>query len=175
MDFKKLNMPGGLRLRPAMPSDSPFLESLFKSTRDDLMSIDAEREFREALIDLQQRAQATGYGSQFPNAMYFIVEYIDTPIGKVTIDFEQNEIHLLDIAFIPDARNKGYGRSVMCMLQMTAEQVKAPVTLSVFQQNIGARKMYQQLGFMLKELTPPYEKLIWYPKVLRDSQHLNSA
>ncbi|GLQ30243.1 GNAT family N-acetyltransferase [Litoribrevibacter albus] len=167
MAIEGLNLSKGLGIRPSTPSDKPFLEKLHNSTRDDLKMIDGEKDFVESFIQMQYQVQTEGYGDKFPNAMYFIVEKLQEPIGKVTIDFGQNEIRLVDIAFIPLARGKGYGEAVLSCLQQAAAQAGAPLTLSVFSGNVFAKNLYLKMGFVVEQVTPPYEFLVWYPKPAR--------
>lgn len=157
------NLPDGLSLRPAGPSDQPFIQSLYASTRNDLRLVDGERDFVESLIDMQFQAQSTGYGSQFPNAMYFIVEKLGERIGRVTLDFGTNEVRLVDIAFITAARGKGYGTTVLKAIQHTAAKIRAPVALSVMKTNLAVKRLYLGLGFRTEESGPIYERMVWYP------------
>ena len=85
MRTDKLTSSNELGMRPARPSDSGFIESLYRSTREDLRLVDAEDDFIEALITMQQQAQTVGYGNLFPNAMTFIVEKQGEPIGRVMV------------------------------------------------------------------------------------------
>lgn len=66
--------------------------------------IGGEQDYIESIVEMQFKAQTQGYGDQFPNAMYFIIEKHHEPIGKAIIDFGHNEVRLIDIAFIPQAR-----------------------------------------------------------------------
>lgn len=154
---------GGLSLRPMGNSDKAFVESLYRSTRDDLRMIDAEEDFIEGLIEMQQNAQTEGYGDMFPNAMYFVAEYHNERVGRVVLDFGQNEIRVVDIALIPAARGKGYGNQILQAVQLTASKVMAPVALSVRFDNIHAKQLYARLGFMVEEAQIPYERMVWYP------------
>ena len=156
-------MPYGLGLRPAIPTDHPFLESLHRSCRADLQLIEGDEDFIESLVNMQFNAQSVGYGAQYPNAMYWIVEKQGQNIGKTTIDFGSNFIHLVDLAFIPQARRKGYGRAVLESIQCTAKQVGAPMSLSVLQSNLVAKNMYLSLGFVVESVSSPYEMMVWYP------------
>ena len=160
-------MPDGLGLRPARPADNGFIESLYRSTRDDLQLIDAEQEFIETLIEQQHHAQTEGYGDLFPNAMYFIVEKQGESIGRVVIDFGMNEIRLVDVALIPTARNKGYGKSIVQTLQYAAGSARAPLYLSVLKMNQPARQLYHQLGFQFAEASDTHDLLVWYPEAFR--------
>ncbi|AGA92248.1 acetyltransferase [Thioflavicoccus mobilis 8321] len=157
------NLPNGLGLRPARPSDQPFLAALYSSTRADLRLIDGEQELVESIIDMQFRAQTMGYGQQFPNAMYFIVEKLNERIGKATIDFGSSAVHVVDIAFIPIARGRGYGATVLQAIQQIAGQLKAPMLLSVKKDNLPARRLYQKMGFQLEQSGAAHDQLVWYP------------
>ncbi len=163
MQSNKLNLPAGMSMRPALDGDRPFIESLYKSTRDDLRLIDAEDDFIEALIEQQHYAQTVGYGEQFPNAMYFIVEKVNEPIGRVVIDFGPAEVRVVDISLIPTARNQGFGKGILQSLQYAAASTGAPLTLSVATGNVGAIHLYNSLGFRCVEQNPAYNLMAWYP------------
>ncbi len=156
-------MPLGLSARPAHPSDNPFIEMLHRSTRQDLQLIEADQDFIDTLIDMQFSAQNIGYGTQFPEAMYWIIEKQQQRIGKASLDFGRNVVHLIDLAFIPEARGKGYGRAVLESFQQTAKQIKAPMSLTVLQTNVVAKKLYHSLGFIVESVSPPHELMVWYP------------
>lgn len=161
--MRSLSLPDGLSIRPAGPADHEFLESLYRSTRGDLFYADAERDFIESIIDQQFEAQTIGYGNQFPDAMYFVVEKLSDRIGRVTIDFEPHEIHLIDIAFIPKARGHGYGKGIMIALQEAASQSGAPLSLTVHNANLPAKNLYAKLGFQVEDSRSPYQRMVWYP------------
>lgn len=163
MTMNGMNLGQGLTIRPSKPTDQPFLEQLHNSTRPDLKLIDGEKEFVDSIIQMQFHAQSEGYGNQFPNAMYFIVEKQQERIGKVTIDFGPNEVRVIDIAFIPNARNKGFGEEVLRSLQQASTQVGTPLTLTVHADNTAAKSLYLRLGFVIESSSPPYEAMAWYP------------
>ncbi|WP_334019921.1 GNAT family N-acetyltransferase [Alteromonas sp. S015] len=159
-----VTIPEGLKMRPSQPSDAPFLEQLHRSQRDDLQLIDGEQDFIESIVDMQFRAQNEGYGQQTPNAMYFVVEKHQDKVGKVTVDFGHNSVHVVDIAFIPQVRGLGFGKDVLRSLQVAAAQSRVPLTLNVSEQNIHARRLYTSLGFQIEHHTPPTIGMIWYPQ-----------
>jgi ribosomal protein S18 acetylase RimI-like enzyme len=158
-----VNIPEGLRVRPAKQSDAPFLERLHHAQRTDLQWIDGEQDFIESIVEMQLHAQRKGYGEQFPNAMYFVVEKHHELIGKATVDFGHNEAHLIDLAFIPKARGLGFGKAVLQSLQQAAAQSGVPMSLCVLQSNVMAKRLYQSLGFVVEGSRPPYEEMRWYP------------
>lgn len=164
--MQNLNLPDGLYMRPARDSDRIFMESLYKSTRDDLRLIDAEEDFIEELIDMQQNAQSEGYGDKFPNAMYFIIEKHNERVGRVVVDFGPNEVRLVDIAIIPAARGNGFGKGVIQALQMAAAKICVPLTLCVYKTNVDAYRLYLSLGFQVADTSPTNDMLMWYPETV---------
>lgn len=162
--MRKFNIPQGLHIRLSSERDKPFLQKLHHSTREDLRLIDGDPEFVEEIIEMQYRVQTEGYGDKFPNAMYFIIEKHHEPIGKATLDFGPNEIRLIDLAFLPEAKNHGFGKAILKSFQHCAEQAMTPLSLCVLSSNRAARKTYLSLGFVVESIMPPYEFMSWYPK-----------
>lgn len=159
-----VNIPEGLNLRPSRQEDAPFLEQLHRTQREDLQLIDGDKELIESIVDMQFKAQSEGYGEQTPNAMYFIIEKHHEKVGKVTVDFGHNAVHIIDIAFLPQARGLGFGKAIIQSFQSAAIQNKVPLTLNVAEYNVAAQRLYQSLGFQVERNNPPYLGLIWYPQ-----------
>ena len=164
-----LDLPLGLNLRIAAEADTPFLAQLYRTTRQDLQQINQSEEFLVAFINMQFNAQKTGYSQQFPNAIYWVVELHDLAIGKVTLDFTSDLVHLIDFAIDPKFQNKGYGQAVVQSLQMAAQKVAAPLLISVAKDNYLAVKLYKQLGFTFDASSPSamYQRMIWYPESIK--------
>jgi ribosomal protein S18 acetylase RimI-like enzyme len=163
MKVLPLRLSGALSIRPARDRDRPFIEYLYHTTRDDLRQIEATPGFIESLIQQQQRAQTVGYGDQFPNAMYFIVEKQGARIGRIVLDFDLDEIRVVDIAMLPEAQGLGYGTEILRVLKQAATSACAPLVLSVSRQNIIARRLYEQEGFQVCERHEIYDHMTWYP------------
>ena len=163
MDFTALSLPAGLHVRPSTSGDQTFMLELYVSTRDDLNLIQADREFIEELKRSQYVAQADSYAEQFPNAMYFVIEHHDKKVGRVILDFGSTEILVVDISFLPVARNNGLGKGVMRSFIQISEQIRIPLKLSVLQENIAAIAFYTQLGFVHDETRYPRNYLAYYP------------
>lgn len=158
------SMPDGLSIRPSNDRDKPFLVSLYNSTRDDLRYVEGSPDFIEELIEMQFKAQFEGYGDQFPNAFYFVIEKQQEKIGRIAVDFGHNEVRIIDIAFIKAARNKGFGSVVINALKLAAEQNSVPLTLTVNHSNTSAINLYQKLGFKVVENKLPYLLMMWFPE-----------
>lgn len=158
-----LNNADGLEVRPSRDSDSPFIQSLYHSARPDLQLIDGERDLVEEVIAQQFRVQEAGVGNGFPNAMHYVIEKLGSLIGALVVDFGPNEIRVLYLAFIPAARGKGYGRTVLQGVQKAAEKVCCPVAAVVWDNNPHARQHYLALGFQVEEQDIAAQRLVWYP------------
>lgn len=163
----EFSLPDNLSIRAARSEDEGFMATLYRTTRDDLRRIDAERDFIESLIDMQQQAQVVGYGEQFPNAYYFIVERLGERIGRIVVDFGHDEIRLVDIVFVPQARGRGHGSQVIRALQQAAAKVHTPLALVVHRDDPKARRLYMALGFAVAESHPMADKLVWVPVLNR--------
>lgn len=165
--LNKISLPDGLGLRAARPSDKPFIEKLFQSTREFLYLADAEKDYIDMIIGHQMQLQEHSYGDQSPNACTMVVEKQGTAIGKVMIDFGSNIAHVIDLAFIMEARGRGYGKAVLQAVQYVAGQQGLPVGLTVEKQNLPAKNLYVKLGFQLAEASQTHEFMLWYPPASR--------
>jgi ribosomal protein S18 acetylase RimI-like enzyme len=96
--------------------------------------------------------------------MHYVIEKLDTAIGALTTDFGPNEIRVLYLAFIPQARGQGFGRKVLQGVQQAAQQIRCPVATVVWANNPHARQHYLALGFQVEECSPAAERLVWYPQ-----------
>lgn len=163
MNFKTLSLPPGLHVRPAVPSDAVFIEELYKSTRLDLDLINADEEFIDEIKRSQYIAQTASYEESFPNGLSLLIEYHEQKVGRVILDFGHNEILVVDISFIPEARGKGLGSGIMRSFIHCSEQTQLPLRLSVLQENKNAKRFYQSLGFVLDEQCYPRDYLMYFP------------
>ena len=159
----RLQLPDGLGIRLATIQDQAFIKSLFNSTRQFLDLADAETDYLDMVKSHQQQLQEESYGQQSPDAMTFIIDKQGTLVGKLILDFGRNIVHILDIALIPQARGKGYGKAIIQAVQHVAMKQSLPLGLSVDIRNCTARRLYASLGFQLAEHHDWYQFLLWYP------------
>ncbi|POZ59953.1 GNAT family N-acetyltransferase [Chromobacterium alticapitis] len=160
-------MAQGLSLRPARSCDEPCIVRIYRSARPDLLWIDGEADLIEAVQRQQYQVLQIGAGKQYPNAMHFMVEKSGSTVGVVMVDFGHNEVRVIFLAMLPEARGQGYGKVVLQALQQAAQQVRCPLAAVVWHSNGEARKLYQSLGFVQEEAGSMADKLIWYPEASR--------
>ncbi|HEY8026225.1 MAG TPA: GNAT family N-acetyltransferase [Burkholderiaceae bacterium] len=157
------NMASGISLRPATTNDGPFLELLYRSARPDLQYIDGDRDLIETVMEQQYLVQEQGAGDGFPNAMHFIIEKTQHNVGALVVDFGPNEVRVVYVAFIPTARGFGYGKIVLQGVQQAAAANQCPVSVVVWHNNPGAKRIYLELGFKVEETQIAAERMVWYP------------
>jgi ribosomal protein S18 acetylase RimI-like enzyme len=162
MQLPNLFFRNSLSLRPARASDREFIESLYRSTRDDLHLVDASRGFIETLNDQRHLAKTASYSDCFSDAIYFIVEEQGDRIGQVSIDFSHNEIRIIDLSLIPEARGKGYGVKIIKVLKQASNAVCVPIVLNVYKSNSAAKHLYETEGFKVTHSSQMIDSMAWY-------------
>ena len=150
-----------LHIRPSTEKDAFFLQTLYRSTRDDLLQLGLPDAMFENLLEMQFRAQQASYRSQFPDAKYAVVEKAGEAVGCLLTDEDGEEIRLVYIAFLPQARNRGHGRSLLRALQAKAEKAKKTLALSVDPRNTPALHLYRSAGFEVMNDDGANLEMVW--------------
>jgi ribosomal protein S18 acetylase RimI-like enzyme len=158
-----------LNLRPEIEQDGEFLARLYRSTREDLLQLNLAEAMLDQLVEMQFRAQQTGYRNHFPDARHVIIEKQGEPIGCTITHHGADLIRLVYLAFLPHERNRGYGRSVIQVLQSEAANAKKPITLSVATQNWQAQRLYVSSGFRPVNIDGANLEMIWLRNVTRQA------
>lgn len=151
-----------LTVRAADDGDQAFLKQLYASTRDDLRLMPADPAFVDSLIVMQQNIQVIGYRNAYPEAEYLVLESQGEAIGRIVVHTGTDELRLVDISLLPQARGKGFGTAILRALQKSALQKNLPLALSVRRDNTQARRLYLTLGFQLVSGDELSEQLKWH-------------
>ncbi|MGE5170203.1 MAG: GNAT family N-acetyltransferase [Rudaea sp.] len=139
---------GSLSTRPATPSDEPFLRDLYASVRwPELANVPWSDAEKRAFCDMQFTLQDRYYRAQFPDTDWLVVLECARPVGRLYIARIDDEIQILDIALVPDARGKGFGTRLVQDVVDTADRVRRRVRLYTEPDN-PARRIYARLGFV---------------------------
>lgn len=140
---------GPVTARPAVADDDDFLLALFAESRPELALLPEPA--RQQLIELQFRAQRGQYQSDAPDAVDWVLE-LDRdgsvrPVGRCYLLQAETQHRLLDLAIATEFRGQGLGSAVLGHLCAAAGAAGVPLRLSVWQDNAGAIRLYQRLGF----------------------------
>ena len=150
-------------LRPVTPGDIPFLLEVYASTRAAELSLtDWSDEQKSAFCRSQFEAQDTHYRKHYPTAEYHIVEVGGVRAGRMYVDRWFREIRIMDIALLPAHRGKGTGNRLLLRLVEEATLSQRCLSIHVERYN-PALRLYERLGFALKEDKGVYLLMEWNP------------
>ncbi len=158
-------MQSSLRLRPAREDDRDFLIQVYASTRaDELAPVPWTNEQKAAFVLQQFEAQNTHYRTHYDAPQFLVIELDGKGIGRLYLHEWPERIHIMDIALLPEARNRGIGSMLLKQLQSQAREQNKCVTIYVEFYN-PAKRLYERLGFRKKSNEGQvYEFMEWNPK-----------
>ena len=138
---------GQITLRASTGEDESFLREVYAGTRaDELALLDWSDEQKAAFLDMQFRAQHTYYHEQMPGGAYDIILEDGAAVGRLYVDCRPDDIHIIDIALLPQHRNRGIGGRLIRQIMEEAAANSQSVSLYVELFN-RARRFYDRLGF----------------------------
>ena len=141
----------GLTFRPAMDADLPFLSRLYASTRAEELGVTGwSAEQKTAFLDMQFRAQHAHYRQHYPEADWLVIVQGGNDIGRLYIERWPSQHRVIDIAFLPEHRGKGYGDALLRDLLDEAASCGKDVSIHVEKYN-PAMRLYRRLGFTTEE------------------------
>lgn len=151
-----------LSLRPESKDDTPFLLSLFQASNPHLLLAGLPAKAAQQLIEHQFQARQRGYQLIYPNACHYILACNQQPIGQLCLHTNTDNIHIVDLALIPEQQGQGYGSQLLNALK---QHIIAgwSLTLSVSLTNTGAQRLYQRLGFTPTHRTEILQQMQWMP------------
>lgn len=137
-----------VELRPAMAEDEAFLLQLYTFGRTaELESVGWNREQIEEFCKMQYRAQKWHHDLRMPDAKDSIVIENETPVGRIKINEDEDEILIVDIALVPSAQGRGIGTRLLRRMQHRAAESGKPLRLHVLFTGVGL-PLYEKLGFV---------------------------
>lgn len=152
-----------LRLRPITDKDKSFLASVYASTRqEELAPVPWTDEQKQVFLQFQFEAQHTHYMKYFPDAAFDIILLRNKPIGRLYLDRREDEIRIVDIALLPQYRNRGIGSRLLKPILDEAQAAGIQVRIHV-EMNNPAMKLYQRLGFQKVNEEGVYWLMEWQP------------
>ncbi len=153
----------GFALRPEADADIPFLMRLYASTREaELAPVPWSAEQKQAFLASQFQAQRHHYRSYFPDCAFDVIEQHGAPAGRLYLQVRQTQLHIIDIALLPEWRSHGTGTAIMEALQAAARACDKGVGIMVEKFN-PALRLYQRLGFLPIADREVYLEMEWRP------------
>lgn len=156
-------LPGGLGLRFAAPTDQDFLLDLFIEARPWLGWAEGNKDFIRNLYENQYNVMRTGQENLYPEHLDMIIQRTGQDVGRLVIDLGYGDWRVSEIQIKAAARGKGVASDLLRGLQIAASKSMLPITLSTPMFWIGARSLYERLGFQVMAAEPPYLHLAWFP------------
>jgi ribosomal protein S18 acetylase RimI-like enzyme len=137
-------------LRPIAPEDEEFLLRVYSSTRSDEIAVWGWNQAQqEAFLRMQFTVQQRAYEMQYGEADHHIILFQDQQVGRILISRMDHYILLVDIAVLPQYRNKGIGTLLIKELCAEAARKDVSVRLQVLKSNGAAARLYERLGFSM--------------------------
>ena len=151
-----------MNLRRVTPEDDSFLLSVYASTRaQELAQVQWQPGQQEAFVKWQFELQRREYDAGFPDADYNVIEIDGQPAGRIWIGRTDEEIHLMDIALLPEFQNRGAGTVLVRSLINEAQTTKRQLRHTVFVLNDNADRFYERLGFVTFKELGGYKYMEW--------------
>lgn len=151
-------------LRPATPRDYDFMRRLYHSTRaEEMTRFPFDEAQKAAFLDQQFAAQFQHYGIHYPTCERNIIEIDGQPVGRLWIDEWKDQIRLVDIALMPEARGSGLGTTLVSEVLERGRRAGKAVTIHVEGFN-PALRMYERLGFKHVDTNGVYWLMRWEPR-----------
>lgn len=152
-----------LTLRPIRNDDLDFLYQVYASTREDeLAPLPWTDSQKRTFLQMQFNAQHHYYQEQFAEASYQVILQDEQPVGRLYVDRGSDEIRIIDIALLSAARNQRIGSLLLQQILDEATRSGKSVVLHV-EKNNPALRLYQRLGFQVKEDKGVYWFMQWSP------------
>jgi ribosomal protein S18 acetylase RimI-like enzyme len=156
-------MDNSVSLRPATADDAAFLELVYKSSRgDDLRGLGWDENRIGDFLSMQYEAQRAFDGQDHGKAMDQVILYDDKPVGRLLVESREQEIRCLDLAVLPDFRNRGVGTHLLRTLQTQATNSHRSLRLQVIRFN-RALTLLERLGFVRTSETGTHFQMEWKP------------
>jgi ribosomal protein S18 acetylase RimI-like enzyme len=153
----------GLTFRPIANADRPFLVRVYASTRaDELAATPLTDAQKAAFLEGQFHLQHMHYQKHYPDADWLVTMRAGEDIGRLYIEHWPSQHRIIDIAFLPEHRGKGYGEALLRDLMDEAAACGKDVSIHVEKFN-PAMQLYRRLGFVTEEDKGVYDLMRWTP------------
>lgn len=152
---------------PAGEADQGFLFEVYAATRrEEVASWGWPDQEQDRFLRMQFQVRDRAYSQQYPGLERSVVLVGPRRVGAALLARSAREIHLVDIALLPEFRGRGIGTAVLQALQREAEGTGRTLSLCVEKGNHPARLLYERLGFARTGETATHLAMAWRPSEL---------
>lgn len=150
-------------LRFETEADVPFLRRLYVSTRwEELAQVPWSDDDKTAFLLQQFDCQRAHYLTAYSDGEFSIIQSGADAVGRLYVFRSARDIRVVDIAFLPEWRGKGFGTSLLEALLIEGDGRGALVSVHVEVFN-PARRLYERLGFRIAGEQGPYYLMVRPP------------
>lgn len=153
----------GFGLRALLATDQAWLGELYASTRSEEMAlVPWPQETKRQFLEQQRLFQHRHYTTHYPNATYLAIEHEHLgPVGNLYLLQAPPEHLLIHISLLPGQRNQGVGTALIRQCQAEAAATGSGLQLHVQENNVQARRLYERLGFVARDVEGLYRSMHW--------------
>lgn len=127
--------------------DLGFLYKLYASSRREKISLTGwpKKQIEEFLRD-QFLQEHSSYIENYPQGWFTIIRYNEHLIGRVYVNYADDEIKILDIKLLPQWQKRGIGARIIKIILEKADEKGVPVRIYVEESN-PVMSYFKQFGF----------------------------
>ncbi|MFZ6045558.1 GNAT family N-acetyltransferase [Pseudomonas sp. CR3202] len=138
-----------MNLRLIADADMAFLRALYATTRaDEMASTGWSQPAIDTFLGQQFDAQHRYYQEHYGDAEFSLICDRDRAIGRLYVFRGPSTFNLIDIALLPEWRQRGIGTSYLQALTREADEAGRAIRLFVEAGN-PARRLYDRFGFVV--------------------------
>ena len=153
----------GIAYRTAGDGDLPFLAQVYFATRrEEVAQTGWPAEQQDEFLRHQHEAQHAHYMNAYAKAEFLVIERFGDPIGRLYLHEGAEEMRIVDIALLPEARAGGIGEAILRDIGEDVAGRGKAVTVHVEKFN-PARRLYERIGFVATEDKGVYDLMEWRP------------
>ena len=153
----------GLTFRRIIDADLPVLARIYASTRaEELAPVPWSDAEKSEFLDMQFRAQHAHHQQNYPEADWLMTMRGGENIGRLYLERLPSQHLIIDIAFLPEYRGRGFGEALLRDLLDDAAGAGRAVSIHVEKFN-PAMRLYRRLGFVIEEDKGVYDLMRWRP------------
>lgn len=154
---------GRVALRREHERDGDFLYRLFRSHALAAFGpLPVDDAMKESLVRMQFASRTASYRSQYPDALFAILERDGIKFGRVVVDEPPGGTAcIVDLELMAESRGGGIGSAVMTSLVRWLGERCEKVRCTVLAGNAASLGMCRRAGFVPVADNPPHVELEW--------------